>query len=337
MPQKRKSRSTAQGRRAPRHKSPATLARQKEREAKQVAQRQASSKWRADVAQEKERLASTLSARLDNIVGGKPNDFESTTGVPHGTLQGWLQLGKGYHSLPGLEYLRLVARRKDTSVDWLLGSNVSPRLSDRELIGEATLGGLKRGLFDAIVSGVVTAIANDGTLDVTEDQIGTLMVEKGWSQESVWLTARGAVVERVRDEVIRAKRLERMRWAQDTDNRLDELMLPLRFREALRLVLQPMMTGSFDATDEEHADEQVEQVRRAIDAARLDLHFAQDYLPEAEAVVIEEEMRELATQSPKPLPAGASSASTGSLPRRQQRSVPSAVHPSPKHKRRKAR
>lgn len=126
--------------RHPRNRSANALARAatraKARAAREEEKRAAKARWEKEVAEKHPELTAVFSQRLSEAVGDSPGAFESLTGVPHGTLQGWLQHGKPYAALPTLDRLRVVAERADISLDWLAGFDVPRRRSDREPVGE---------------------------------------------------------------------------------------------------------------------------------------------------------------------------------------------------------
>src|SRR5687768_2055076 len=150
-PTRRGSRSQPNQRKSsPRNRSPEALAyAQRKRLARDAAaegRRRAMEEWAAAVGVRREALKRAVSAGLSTLIGESPTAFERRVGVPHGTLQGWLQAGKKYAALARLEMLAVVCDKTDTSLDWLAGYEVPQRRSDREPVGE-----IARALVDHVL------------------------------------------------------------------------------------------------------------------------------------------------------------------------------------------
>lgn len=68
-----------------------------------------------------------LEERIRDVADGDSREFERSTGVPHGTLEGWLAPREKSHAIDGLPrgaQLLALAIPTNTSIDWLLGLDV---------------------------------------------------------------------------------------------------------------------------------------------------------------------------------------------------------------------
>jgi hypothetical protein len=91
--------------------------------------------WTQRVVRKRRALLRAVAARLNELEEESPGIVERGTGAPHGTAQGWTQVGKPYHTLPALEKLCCVADNLGVSLDWLVGASEMRLRWDRTASG----------------------------------------------------------------------------------------------------------------------------------------------------------------------------------------------------------